>query len=270
MDKVVIIGVFDFVNFHVCKALLDKGIEVKGVQIETEENGDLLVEKRLEIGRNANFSVISIGELTDEHNQKGTMVLSVYDLYMQYQEDFLLSEDIKKPFMNFNNWEKIVILAPSQLVTNENITEAGVIMLNFMKGIKSLANNIQFLYLPTIYGPWQPDTFMFQHSILNEWNGEGTFRGLREEITDALFVEDAVASIIEIVEKNSPGRYLLQSGKNNQWEQCAAFLGIGDHISNQSTKELVDNEINKLSVKSIIPLPDALTKQIEHTHRVYI
>ena len=59
-------------------------------------------------------------------------------------------------------------------------------------------------------------------------NGRETFRGLREEITDALFVEDAVASIIEIVEKNSPGRYLLQSGKNNQWEQCAAFLGIGN------------------------------------------
>ena len=33
MDKAVIVGVFDFVNFHVCKALLNKGIEVKGVQI---------------------------------------------------------------------------------------------------------------------------------------------------------------------------------------------------------------------------------------------
>ena len=106
-------------------------------------------------------------------NKKGQLSLSVYDLYMQYQEELLLSDDIKKQFLNLDSWEQIVILAPSQLLTNEKISEAEVIMQNFIKGIKSLNNNIQFLYLPTIYGPWQPETFMFQHSIVNdiEWEG---------------------------------------------------------------------------------------------------
>ena len=94
MEKAVMVGVFDFVSFHVCKALLDKGIEVRGVQIESEENQDfLLEEKRLEIGRNANFSVTRMDDLTIP-NQKETIVLSVYDLYMLYKEEILLNDEI--------------------------------------------------------------------------------------------------------------------------------------------------------------------------------
>ncbi|MEH7113026.1 hypothetical protein V7124_11675 [Neobacillus niacini] len=270
MDKAVIVGVFDFVNFHVCKALLDKGIEVKGVQLVTEENEDLLVEKKLEIGRNANFYVISIGDIPNELNQKGTLVLSVYDLYMQYREDLLLSDDFKEQFVNLDNWEQIVILAPSQLLTNENTTNAEIIIKNFINEIKALNNHIQLLYLPSIFGPWQPETFMFQHSILNQMNRGKAFRGMREEINDALFVDDTVESIIEIVDKNVPGSYLLQSDSNNQWEIGAAFLGISEHVSSIRKIKQLDNEITKCTVNGNIPLPIALTKQIEHAHRIYI
>ncbi len=270
MDKAVIVGVFDFVNFHVCKALLDKGIEVKGVQLVTEENEDLLVEKKLEIGRNANFYVIPKGDIANEINQKGTLVLSVYDLYMQYREDLLLSDDFKEQFVNLDNWEQIVILAPSQLLTNENTTNAEIIIKNFIHEIKALNNHIQLLYLPSIFGPWQPETFMFQHSILNHMNRGKAFRGMREEINDALFVDDTVESIIEIVDKKVPGSYLLQSGSNNQWKVGAAFLGISEHVSSSRKIKQLDNEITKFTVNSKIPLPIAITKQIEHAHRIYI
>ena len=40
MDKAVIFDVFNFVSFHLCKALLDKGIEVEGIFIENKENDE--------------------------------------------------------------------------------------------------------------------------------------------------------------------------------------------------------------------------------------
>src|SRR3954451_16421357 len=126
MDKVVIVGVFDFVNFHLCKALLDKGIEVRGVQIETEEYENFLVEERLEIGRNSNFTEVSIRELLNKSNEKETIVLSVYDLYMRYKENVLQNDFMKSQFVYEDNWDQIVIIVPSQILGNEIESDANV------------------------------------------------------------------------------------------------------------------------------------------------
>lgn len=263
MDKVVIAGVFDFVNFHVCKALLDKGIEVKGIQIETEEN-DILVEKRLEVGRNANFTEASIGESIKDSDGSETVILSIYDLYMCYKEEFLLNED----FIKKGNWGQLVIFAPSQLLTDEIAPESNLIINNFLRSVTS--KDTHLLYLPTIYGPWQPDTFLFQHTILSEMDRRNPFKGLREEIGDALFVEEAVESIITIIESKTSGRYLLQSGKKNQWDICASFLGINEQESTErNVKKIESDDLTKIKVQSSIPIPIALTKQIDHAHRLY-
>lgn len=265
MDKVVITGVFDFVNFHLCKVLLDKGVEVRGIQIETEES-DILVEKRLEVGRNANFVESSIGEITKDLTGKETLILSIYDLYMCYKENFLLNED----FIRKGDWEQLVIFVPSQLLTDGIAPESSSVINNFFKSVMPIGKDTHLLYLPTIYGPWQPDSFLFQHSILSSMNRGRTFRGLREETCDALFVEDAVESIIEIIEDKEPGRYLLESGMKNQWEICASFLGIDEQSSHNRIKKIVeDAKLTKITVKSSIPIPIALTKQIDHAHRLF-
>jgi nucleoside-diphosphate-sugar epimerase len=265
MDKVVIAGVFDFVNFHVCKALLDKGIEVKGIQIETEEN-DNLDEKRLEVGRNANFTEASLGEITKDIDGRETFILSIYDLYMCYKEDFLLNEN----FINKGDWNHFVILVPSQVLTDEIAPESETVINDFIRSTIAIGKDIHLLYLPTIYGPWQPDTFLFQHSILNGMNRGKTFRGLREETCDVLYVKEAVESIIKIIEDKRPGRYLLQSGMKNQWDICASFLGINERGStNRIEKIIEDDDVTKLTVQSFMPIPIALTKQIDHAHRLF-
>src|SRR5688500_1502068 len=137
MDKVVIVGVFGFVNFHVCKALLDKGIEVRGVQIETEDDSDILIEKRLEIGRNANFTEVSLGYILNDSYDNETIVLSVYDLYMRYKEEYLLKEDMLFNLISKNNWEQIVILVPSQMLTNAFESKAEIVIDDFINRAKS-------------------------------------------------------------------------------------------------------------------------------------
>lgn len=268
MDKVVIVGVFDFVNFHVCKALLDKGIEVRGVQIESKENEDIVIQKRLEIGRNANFCEVSLGDLSNESCENETIVLSVYDLYMRYKEEYLLNEDMLFNLISKNQWEQIVFLVPSQLLNEVIDTKAEVIIEDFIKRTKVQNKNIHLLYLPTIYGPWQPDTFLFQSSILTEINRGKPFRGLREETGDALFVQDTAQLIIRIIENQEPGRYLLQSGKSDQWDKCAAFLRINEQGSNRIL-EIQEEGLTKIIVNSTVPISVGLNKQIEHTNRIF-
>ncbi|MDQ1004119.1 hypothetical protein QFZ28_004519 [Neobacillus niacini] len=268
MDKVVVIGVFDFVNFHVCKAFLDKGIEVRGVQLETEVNEDMINEKRLEIGRNANFSEVSLGEISNHSSEYETIVLSVYDLYMRHKEDFLLADQLISKIINRNNWENIVFVVPSQLLRNVIDSKAEVVIEDFLKRIISQNKDCYILYLPTVFGPWQPETFMFQSSILTEMDRGKPFKGLREETCDALFVEDTVKSIIEIIENKEPGKYLLQSGKRDQWNLCAALLQINEQGLNNSKAEIMEEDLTKIIVPSTVPLSAALTRQIEHAHRI--
>lgn len=268
MDKVVIVGVFDFVNFHVCKAFLDKGIEVRGVQLETEENEDMVNEKKLEIGRNANFSEVSLGDISNQSSDNDTIVLSVFDLYMRYKEDYLLKEDLISNLISLNKWEKIVILVPSQLLKNMIDLKAQVVIEDFLKRIKAQNKSLQLLYLPTIFGPWQPETFIFQSSILTDLNRGKPFKGMREETNDALFVDDTVKAIIKIIENKEPGRYLLQSGKSNQWDLCAALLQINEHGLNSRIEEINEEDLSKIIIQSTVPLSVALTRQIEHAHRI--
>lgn len=268
MDKVVMVGVFDFVNFHVCKALLDKGIEVRGIQIETEDDYDILFEKRLEIGRNANFSEVTSGDILNGSYENETIVLSVYDLYMRYMEEYLLNEDMLINLISKNKWEQIVILAPSQMLANVFESKAEIVIDDFINRAKSQKQDIHLLYLPTLFGTWQSDTFMFQNSILTDMNRGKPFRGLREETNDAIFVDDTVNSIIEIIENKQPGRYLLQSGKRNQWNLCASFLRINEQASTERKAETMEDNIIIVPVKNSVSIAEGLTKQIDHTHRI--
>lgn len=268
MDKVVIIGVFDFVNFHVCKSLLDKGIVVRGVQLDTKEKENMASEKRLEIGRNANFAEVSLGDIANQSSANETIVLSVYDLYMRYKEDYLLTDHLISNIINKNNWENIVILVPSQILKNVIDSKAEIVIEDFLKRTILPNKHSYLLYLPTVFGPWQPETFIFQSSILTELNRAMPFKGLREETSDALFVDDVVKAIIEIMEINQPGKYLLQSGKDNQWDSCAALLQLSEQDLNKRILEIKDKDIIRKIVPSTVPLSVALTKQIEHTHRL--
>lgn len=268
MDKVVIVGVFDFVNFHLCKALLDKGIEVRGVRIENEENDDILSEKRLEIGRNANFSEVSLVDIANQTSENETIVLSVYDLYMRYKEDSLLNDHLITKIISTNNWDNIVILAPSQLLKKVNNSKAEVVFEDFVKRTKSKNKKVFLFYLPTVFGPWQPESFLFQSSILTEMNRGKPFKELREETSDAIYVEDTVKYMIELIENKEHGRYLLQSGKKNQWQSCASLLQLNEHGLNNPITEIKDEDITKEIVHSTVPLSVALTRQIEHAHRL--
>ena len=55
MDKAIIVGVYEFIGFHLCEALLQEGIEVYGVDLPIDTSDHVVNEKRILIGINSNF-----------------------------------------------------------------------------------------------------------------------------------------------------------------------------------------------------------------------
>jgi hypothetical protein len=276
MDKAVIINVFDFVSFHVCKTMLDKGIEVKGVKIENgETKNEYTEEKRLEIGRNANFQECSLEDWLKNPPERGTITLmSLYDLYMTNNERTIQGSSVMEPIIDYLKRSKdisrmISLLIPSQFLSTELSSPAEVEMENFLNSIKELNTNLQLIYLPTIYGPWQPSTFVFQHSILSKLKRMGDFEEIREETRDALFVNDTVNSLMDIMESKKHGSYLLESGKDNQWTLCAEFLKIEERFLNVKKNHDFNKAHSKVKVREGTLYSDALLEQINHTNRLY-
>ncbi|ETI68634.1 hypothetical protein [Neobacillus vireti] len=277
MDKAVIFGVYEFVSFHACKTLLDKGVEVVGIHINEIENNFFLEDKRLEIGRNANFNEQTLAELEnyrEEADVKTAFILSVYDLYVLNKEAILRKEKVIESIFHFlernqNHIELILLLPIQMLGTNREIE-----LTDFLNKAGSRVKNSQIFYLPAIYGPWQPKAFLFQQAIISKFQKQELRMANREWTNDVLFVEDAAASIFEILETRKYGglrkSYLLISGKKSYWTSCAAFLHIEEALVKSNTCEPlnVDNEIVTVSV-NVTSIEDSITKQIEHVNRLF-
>jgi hypothetical protein len=277
MDKAVIFDVFNFVSFHLCKALLDIGIEVEGIYVETNINDDFSDEKRLEIGRNANFKESLLIDWSNRDKVEGnmTIICSVYDIYMTFNESILKKNAVANELINFlkkqsDKIEQLVLLVPRQIMTGEVEKEALLVMNDFIKRAEEVTEKIQLHYLPSIYGPWQPSTFVFQHTILSKMNKQGEFRGLREETMDALYIEDTVFTLIDLIENNDAGRYYLESGQENQWDFCAQYLKVDEKLLIGRRTSLKEDKVSKLTVTKKESITNAIAKQIDHVRRLYL
>ncbi|WHY87749.1 hypothetical protein QNH39_07925 [Neobacillus novalis] len=277
MDKAVIFGVYEFISFHACKTLLNKGVEVVGIHIDEIESNLFREEKRLEIGRNANYSEQTLAELEncrEEANVKTAFILSIYDLYILNKEAILRKEKIIESIFHYlqRNQKNIelIFLLPIQMLGAKRDIE----LTDFLNKTKGQVKNSQLFYLPAIYGPWQPEAFLFQQAIIAKFQKQELKLADREWTGDVLFVDDAAASIFEILEtrkyEDPPRSYLLKSGEKSYWTRCAAFLHIKEGLVKSNTLEpmKVDHEVIKVSVK-VTSIADSITKQVEHVNRLF-
>jgi len=274
MDKAIIFGIYNFIGFHACKALLNKGVEVIGVQIDESDKSPFLEEKRLEVGRNANFSERSLSEWEnrrEEESAQTTLILSIYDLYMLNKETILQKEKITRAIIQFmkesKNNTNVAFILPIQMLSAEQDKTIGALL----EQAKGCGKNTQMIYLPAIYGPWQPPTFLFQQAILAAFQESEILKDEREWTGDVLYVDDAIETIIKTIETNSPGGFILESGKKNYWAECAAYLQIDEKIAlvNRNESLQIGNQIGIVSVKKITPIADSFSKQMEHVQRLY-
>ena len=274
MDKAILFGLFDFVNFHICKSLLNKGVEVKGIHLKETDHIDFLEEKRLEVGRNANLIEQSLSEWVREQEKpthNTSLIISIYDLFMSKREQILQDENITKPMIQYlevnRNEVNNVLILPVQMLTS---TFRGKEIEAFLDLIKGVGKNTQFIYLPAVYGPWQTSSFLFQKVLISKYQEIKITTDEREWSNDVLFINDALESIVDIMETGKAGSYVLESGQKNQWVKCADYLNITENHRIKNGFESLDlnSDIVKVSVKGT-PLKTSIQEQKDHVQRLY-
>ncbi|MFL6560463.1 MAG: hypothetical protein ACJ8MO_30670, partial [Bacillus sp. (in: firmicutes)] len=88
---------------------------------------------------------------------------------------------------------------------------------------------------------------------------------------DILFINDAIESILDIIETGKTGGYILESGRKDQWLKCADYLNLDENhtIINNSDSLQLNSEIVKVSVKKVTPLIESIQEQMNHVERLY-
>ncbi len=291
MDRAIIIGAFGFVGFSVCQALLDEGIEV--IAISVSEEPDLFTEeKRMEIGRNANFIEeerwLGDGENASEITP---VIIPVYDYYIQEKESLLLEHPFLKEGLESLSPEvySVTLLLPEQLGRGGASNDQEVIQLKnrlYEKGF-----SLKEILVPTLYGPRQPEVCYFQQMMAIE-GGEKKVPTLnsRESVQDAIYITDATSEVIRLLEEAPAGKYIIRSAKDDSWLACLELIqnklmlsadfaernkewlnDIKSKINSSEAREesqLLSNEINRILVQEPMDIPSGLKEQRKEYFRL--
>ena len=216
MDKVIIVGTYEFIGFQLCLSLLEQGIEVIGIHFSNVSEDPFLEEKRFEIGRNSNFTEENETYFDSLEPFSDSMIVFIdyYSYYFKREEkqlhSFLTTELLMKCPFHF------VLTIPIQLCNDKIPLELPL----FQQSNNKFAPFI--FYLPTVYGPWQPMKYVFQQ-VLNNPDAPISMDD-REWTEDALYIEDVIEVIVNYSNRKESKAYVLKSKYNDQWKALADIL----------------------------------------------
>ncbi|MBS4188866.1 hypothetical protein KHA94_01360 [Bacillus sp. FJAT-49705] len=265
MDSAVIIGAFEFLGFHFCQTLLERGYEVTGVHLDNGEDDAILIEKRLEIGRNANFKEEAFSDWLncDSISEQTLILIDFYDYFINRHTDF---------------FEKLHLLETYLINNEKNIieTDSRVVSLLPVQWLQQMSDKIDHIlqkeaishriYLPSIYGPWQSSAFIFQQYLLKSMIPDTRISiNDREWFHDTLYIEDIVDPILMLAEKTSASS-ILKSEDPNHWRKCADYLSIPNEEDKfkHHNGTLNTTHINIIIVKSHFLFSEGIEKQKRH------
>jgi hypothetical protein len=279
MDKVIIYGTYHFLGFSLCQQLLDAGIEVCGFRLNEENSEDFLEEKKCLIGRNANFEerrildnnlVLTSEQSADKGDKETIIVISFYDMY--YSKDGNPHLTFEKIITNISKHYghalnlKLICLYPIEFV--HDMPKSIMTAVNLLKKKKIQLLNI---YIPTVFGPWQPSVFLFQQYLLKEYLKSEPKLDYREFTSDAIYIKDIIDTIIQLMESGESEDCLIQSSSNDQWEKGAEHLKFQE-LDNKKQKwdaGIASETIKIIKVKESISIAEGLENQKRHISKLY-
>jgi hypothetical protein len=241
-------------------------MEVVGVCSLFQENNLVIEEKRMEIGRNANFVEVQYDEwtITDEREEV-LLVIDYYDYFIRNAEREADLISIKSKITGLKNGiGKVLFLMPVQLLMQgryeQHQSQANEVFDSFRRD--GIAFNVY--YLPTIYGPWQYIECAFQQYFLQ---GNDHFMIHEREWTeDAIYVDDVIKSVLSLA-SDKYKEYLLESSESNKWKKCARFLDILEDAKLEREAALAFNG-KKITVHESKPFQIRLSHQKRHTQTI--
>lgn len=255
MQKAIICGVYQFLGFQLCSYLLESGVEIVGFT-PPAISIDHLEEKKMEIGRNANFNerkwndFHQVVQLNDSH-----LFIDLYSL----------------------NSERIIYSTVKKLLEEKAVQSAlENVSVTILANITSLTSkepafweqenfkdlNLKVIYLPTLYGPWQPHEFSFQQLLSNKEKEIQVNDA--EYILDAIYIEDAVMEIIRQSKKIESASLVFRSNVSNHWKACTELLEWNVQLPRNHARIISFEEMMEVIVTNKHSLRDNLDKQKKH------
>lgn len=271
MDKTIILGGYEFLGFHLTTEFLERGDTVKCVHAVTS-NDYYLDEKRFMVGRNANFSEMPMKDwrsFSFNPDEKNLIIISLYDFFLKNGHENVIP-DIESSFEdllergNLKNCQVVFIL-PIQILKCEEHS-----FLNIYNRLENKKLKLKCIYLPTLYGPWQPIEYVFQQALLNEVNGEENLCiNEKEWVFDAIYISDAVEQIMTIIENDTLKECVFNSSCSDHWRKCAEYLSISPKVYRSAFKlEKIEYGIPQIEVEPHIEFQQGLKQQKLHLLRI--
>ncbi|WP_052342777.1 hypothetical protein [Bacillus sp. EB01] len=231
MEKATVIGGFGFFGFHLCKILLERGYEVVGIPYGNE-SASYKEDMMNEIGRNGNFQSMPYESKAEFLEDPGVIVISMYDwLNLDDHKNCLQS---LRSIIEKKDWEgPVVLVLPIELAFTEDCIA------------ESESETIMKVYLPTLFGPYQPERYIFQKMILGKTDSPDP----NQEYTgDAIYCDDAAEKVIELIERGKAETFVLRSNCKDNWRSCAELLGMSLPESLQSNDIIYE----RLQIESVV------------------
>ncbi|MBS4172035.1 NAD(P)-dependent oxidoreductase [Bacillus sp. FJAT-49736] len=257
MEYAIVYGAKQFIGFELCKELLNCGCTVVAIEHDNYlESYD--AEKWLEIGRNANLLSLPMNELGDEIDSEKVCFIPFIDFLDHPSEDEINNFLLKATeLFSLEKISEHIIIYPSRYYYSHSDQARRRFHDILQMHNKNIKKMVEF-YVPTLYGPWQPNSYLFQQLIENKQT-----KKYADDENDAIFAEDAVKTIISETKKSVNGqKILLKNSKENSWRNCIQFLNESVPISNVKN-EIDDPDIQIRTVQETYSYQEGLTMQIE-------
>ncbi|MGM0846849.1 MAG: hypothetical protein ACQEUT_17970 [Bacillota bacterium] len=250
MAKTIVTGGLGFLGFELCLALLEEGVEVLAADFASRAG-----ERWLEVGRNSNITYQSLSQPVSEKVSEGSLYINLYDYFTGKRKEEHLKHLRSFIERNISVIEDSVVLLPTVLSDRKEEKELSD-FLSFLQ--KQSTTNRNSVYLPSLLGPFQPETFLFQQLI----SESDIDTGYVDDMRSAIYVKDAAKAILSRGGRNSDN-VLLLSDTQDSWQKSLKLLGRTEkeREEKQNQINILPEKLKIVNVKASISFEDVLTLQ---------
>jgi nucleoside-diphosphate-sugar epimerase len=250
MTKAIVTGGLGFLGFELCLAFLEEGVEVLAADTEDTAGG-----RWLEVGRNANITYQPIRQDLIPGFSEARTYINLYDHFTGNKADAQL-KSIKKFVEKVQSSSADAFLLLPSVVPNR-IKESELTEL--IEYLKEQFNNHYIVYIPTLFGPHQPETFLFQQILADSDSGLDYV----DDTRSAIFVKDAAKAIQNQI-KISRTRYVqLTPAHSGSWMEILHLLGKPGAFKQGTARirDVLPDGLEKVVVDSTSSVQEVLEHQ---------
>ncbi|SFB97482.1 Nucleoside-diphosphate-sugar epimerase [Bacillus sp. OV322] len=267
MCSSIVIGALQFTGFHLTERLLDRGEKVFGIDHFQGDGDDYIHEHKQDaFGRNANFiSSAFHEELPSSFPGASAIYVCLYDFWKMPERDTeKIADAIAKILINLKNVQPLPTL--TILIPLGQKEQSFAEHTELWSILKSFAH-ARFVYLPAIYGPWQPASFAFETGIQKKSKEEAIDAISSEYRNDAIYISDFIDAL-EKLKEHDGGNIVFESEAKQQWQACANLIFDTEILDRFPSEGECLQTANVLKVKNNVSPYEGINKQKEHWRKM--